>query len=749
MNNLIRGCLAALFLCISFTATASSDKRYTGAETCLSCHQKEGDAWRQSDHYHSMLPASDESVLGNFSDMTFSAGTRTSRFFKEGDAYFVETLNGQGEKQTFDVVYTFGFRPLQQYLLRTTGGRLQAFDVAWDSRPAEQGGQRWYQLQNNEVTDPEHPFFWTGYYQNWNSRCASCHSTNVQKHYDPVKNTFDTTYSDVNVACESCHGPGSEHIKLAGEGTLSATNTGLKALGKAIAFHFKPGDAIARPQSSPAPISELALNTCGGCHSRRAELGEPDLTQSYHQQFQLDAIDEPLYFSDGQIRDEVFVLGSFMQSKMAQAGVTCIHCHDPHSGKTRLPEAQVCATCHRPDVFMAGTHTLGHKDANCLDCHMPARTYMGVDDRRDHKFHRPSALNEDSVRPCATCHEDKSTAWLRDAVEKWPARDGASPDTSGEWAKLNAALTTWDPAAIAESASLLTDPKITLPDLLTSALTRKVAAQAPQQAVKLIKAQAASSSSALRRGAAMAASSLSAQQQTAVLASLADDPALSVRSEVAAALLNAPANSILPEAQISPLLAEYEATLLATRDHPGANTGLAQLALRKGNIIDAKMYFEAALRIDPANLPALLSFADFLRNMGNEEGAKRYLTNALNIAPDSGAAQFAYGLMLVRDKLYEEATTHLEKAARAEDASPRFAFVYGVSLWQLKQPEKALTVLDDAATRWPGDYDLLTTRAKYAYLSKNAVMLHKAVTALGKVYPQDSVYLQLKPLIQP
>ena len=135
--------------------------------------------------------------------------------------------------------------------------------------------------------------------------------------------------------------------------------------------------------------------------------------------------------------------------------------------------------------------------------------------------------------------------------------------------------------------------------------------------------------------------------------------------------------------------------------------------------------------------------------MGNEDGAKRYLTNALTIAPDSGAVQFAYGLMLVRNKRYEESTTHLEKAARAVDASPRFAFVYGVSLWQLKQPEKALTVLDDAAARWPGDYDLLTTRAKYAYLSKNAVMLHKAVTALGKVYPQDSVYLQLKPLIQP
>ena len=749
LSRLAKGCLIALLLLITNTSQATNKKGYTGSETCLSCHEEEANAWRQSDHYHSMLPASEQSVLGNFNDVTFNTTNRTTRFFKEGESYFVETLNEQAEKQTYEVVYTFGYRPLQQYLLRTNGGRLQAFDVVWDSRSKSQGGQRWYQLQGDAVTDPEHPFFWTGYFQNWNSRCASCHSTNLRKHYNPDNNTFNTTYSDVNVGCESCHGPGSEHVKLAAEGKLTASKDhGLSSLGKAIAFHFQSGDAIARPVPSTDQKNELAINTCGGCHSRRVELGEPDLAQPYHQQFQLDPIASPLYFDDGQIRDEVFVLGSFLQSKMAEAGVTCLHCHDPHSGKTRLPGAQVCASCHRPDVFMSDSHTLGHKDANCLDCHMPARTYMGVDDRRDHKFHRPSAQSIDSVSPCATCHQAKSTAWLRDALRKWPTRSGAAPDTSGLWATLNAALSTWSPKAIVESTSLLTNPQIELPDLLTTALTQKVAAQAPQEAAELIKVQATSSSVILRRGAVQAISALPTQQQADILAPMINDPTLSVRSEVAAMLLSAPVNSILPEAQIQSLLTEYETTLQASRDHPGANSSLALLALRRGNIAHAQMYYKAALGIDPANLPALLNFADLLTNIGSDALAKKYLTKALAIAPDSGTVQFSYGLMLVREKRYNEANTHLEKATLAEDANPRFAFTYGVSLWQLKQFDKALAVLDEAATKWPSDYNLLVTLVKYAFMNKNMTVLKKAVTALGEAYPQDKVYLKLKPLVQ-
>ena len=105
-----------------------------------------------------MQPADENVVLGDFSGTKYIFGKRTSRFFVKDGKYLIETLNDQGKQQTYPVRYVFGYRPLQQYLLETEPGRLQAFDVAWDTRPGSEGGQRWYQLQDESVTDPEHPF---------------------------------------------------------------------------------------------------------------------------------------------------------------------------------------------------------------------------------------------------------------------------------------------------------------------------------------------------------------------------------------------------------------------------------------------------------------------------------------------------------------------------------------------------------------------------------------------------------------
>jgi cytochrome c553 len=77
----------------------------------------------------------------------------------------------------------FGVYPLQQYLLPLDDGRLQALSIAWDSRPAEEGGQRWYHLYPDEAIAHDDPLHWTGPYQNWNTRCAECHSTDLHKNY--------------------------------------------------------------------------------------------------------------------------------------------------------------------------------------------------------------------------------------------------------------------------------------------------------------------------------------------------------------------------------------------------------------------------------------------------------------------------------------------------------------------------------------------------------------------------------------
>lgn len=740
--------MAQCLLLLTFgwgAALCHADSAFVGAKACIDCHQTEAQAWQQSDHYQSMQVATSEHVLGDFNNVTFTAGVRSSKFITEQGKYYIETTNNSETMQRFKVRYTFGYFPLQQYLLETEQGRLQAFDVAWDSRPADDGGQRWYQLQDDSVTDPEHPFFWTGYYQNWNSRCAACHSTDLQKHYNADTQSFNTTYQDVNVACEACHGPGQNHIERANNATLDTLGTGLKALPQPLAFHFKEGDAIARPVAKPGEQT-LALDTCGACHSRRAELAEPQFGIEYHQQFQLEGINDPLYFNDGAIRDEVFVLGSFLQSKMAQQGVTCTHCHDPHTGKTILPGAQVCATCHRADVFEQASHNNGHKDADCLDCHMPQQVYMQVDARRDHRFHRPDSSQPNSVYPCVACHTDKSQQWLASALDAWPEREEASADILGEWAQVNHGLLNFNNKHVDAANTLITQSAIA--PVLKAALLNKLTAFASPLSQASIQYSAQAEDPLLRREAVKAISQLPVKLASELLQKLTKDPVKSVRNEVANVVLAQPQNTYGPAALFASVLDEYKNTLLATQDHPGSNLGLAQVALYEGNVSAASHYYSAALKIEPTNLAGLLSFAEFARQTGDDKQAEKLFKQALQYGADSAAVQFAYGLHLVRAKQLTMALGHLQQAALANDAQAHYAYVYAVALWQLSRQADALQALQNANKRWPGQHNIINTWVTYAYQAKDSSHLRRAYQQLRQTFPADPLVMQLRAVME-
>ena len=120
-----------------------------------------------------------------------------------------------GALNVLQIAYTFGVYPLQQYLIAFPGGRLQALGIAWDSRPKEQGGQRWFHLYPDQKLPAGDRLHWTGRDQTWNYMCADCHSTDLQKNYDLAANTYATTWTDVDVSCEACHGPGSRHVAWA------------------------------------------------------------------------------------------------------------------------------------------------------------------------------------------------------------------------------------------------------------------------------------------------------------------------------------------------------------------------------------------------------------------------------------------------------------------------------------------------------------------------------------------------------
>src|SRR6185436_19298303 len=205
---------------------------YVGSAQCASCHAQQHAAWKGSDHDLAMQVATTDSVLGNFASAKFMYAAITSTFSRRDGKFFVNTDGPDGKLGNFEIKYTFGVRPLQQYLIELPGGRMQALGIAWDSRPKAQGGQRWFHLypgQNLKAGDPLH---WTGVQQNWNFQCAECHSTDLRKNFDATTGIFHTTWAEVNVACEACHGPGSNHVAWAekhGDYAALASTKGLAA----------------------------------------------------------------------------------------------------------------------------------------------------------------------------------------------------------------------------------------------------------------------------------------------------------------------------------------------------------------------------------------------------------------------------------------------------------------------------------------------------------------------------------------
>ena len=223
--------------------------------TCGTCHEKQYQEWTGSHHEQAMQIATDKTVLGDFNNTSFNHFGVTSRFFKKEGKFFVHTEGADGQLGDFEIKYTFGVEPLQQYLIEFPRGRLQGLTIAWDTEQ-----KRWFHLYPNEKISHDDPLHWTGLYQNWNGRCAVCHSTNLQTNYDLSTDAFKTTWSEVNVSCQACHGPGESHVKWA-QARKNGEST--KEENRGLIVSFKNTD------------SRSEVESCARCHSRRHAIDDP------------------------------------------------------------------------------------------------------------------------------------------------------------------------------------------------------------------------------------------------------------------------------------------------------------------------------------------------------------------------------------------------------------------------------------------------------------------------------------------
>ena len=691
--------------------------RFVGRGVCAPCHQRELDLWAGSHHDLAMQIASDETVLGDFDDSEFTHFGVISNFYKREGQFLVRTQGEDGELQEFEVSHTFGVEPLQQYLIRFPRGRFQALSICWDTRPATEGGQRWFHLYGDEEIGPHDPLHWTGVYQTWNHQCAECHSTDLEKSYSAENASYQTTWSEIDVSCEACHGPGSEHVAWAqdpqsGDVPKKDGSMGLVVrLEEAddISWIFDPGKSIARrnrPRSS-----QVEIETCGRCHSRRSQLSEKYVYgKPLLDTHRVTLLEEDLYYPDGQIQDEVYVYGSFLQSKMHRKGVSCSDCHQPHSLGLQGGVDAVCRTCHLEETYESTSHHFhppGSSGSSCVECHMPARKYMVLDGRRDHSFRVPSphlSLKLGTPNACNHCHQDRPVQWAADAVERWYGRERSSESHYGE--TLFAGRRGL-PGAGAKLLALAQDESA--PGIARASALSLLARHATAESTGVIRNALANSDPLIRIAAAAAAEMVEPAVRLEMLFASLTDPVRAVRLEAVRALADVPPDSWGPGrlAKRDLVLAEYREAFQTQSDRAESHYNLGLLHQRLGDSQEAEEAYQKALEIAPYSMLAYVNLADLYRSQGRDAEGEELLLSGLNIDPESAPLQHSLGLLLVRMQRRSEALDWLQKAAETQPDRARYSYVYGVALQSLGQPQQALQVLRTAHSSHPGDPDLL------------------------------------------
>jgi predicted CXXCH cytochrome family protein len=645
-------------------------------------------------------------VLGDFGGARFTYAGIVSSFFRRGDAFMVRTDGPSGAIEEHEVRFTFGVAPLQQYLIELPGGRLQALGIAWDTRPEAQGGQRWFHLYPSARVTHEDPLHWTRPRQGWNAMCADCHSTDLRRGYDPGTGRYTTTFAEIDVACEACHGPGSAHVAWARGGGDDARK-GLAVLfdeRRGVSWEIDPRTGNGRRSRPRGGVREI--EACARCHARRGELGAPyEHGAPIGQAYRVALLDEPLYFPDGQIKDEVFEHGSFLQSRMFHAGVTCGDCHEPHGLSLRAPGSDVCLQCHAADRYRTRAHhhhAEGSAGAGCVACHMPARTYMVVDVRHDHGFRIPRpdrTLSLGTPNTCNGCHADRSAAWAAARVRAWygepkpgfqgfaealHAGDLGAPGARGQLLQLAADVAQPGIARASAIARL---------DRIPDAATRRALGALLGDADPLVRRAAA---------AAYAGAEVSARRD---LLPLLDDPVRDVRLEAARRVATLPPEALgeRDRRRRARGIGEYEAAQRAESDRPEALSNLGALYLEIGRRAEAEAALSQALELDPSFAPAAVNLADLYRQAGRDPDGERALRWTLSLAPppETAVVHHALGLLLVRAGRGDEALVELSRAAQLGPGDPRLGYVLALALRRAGRHDDARRALAGVLERHP------------------------------------------------
>ena len=692
-------------------------------QECISCHEQSQHDWQQSDHSKSMAIADKTTVLADFNNKQVVHYGQKADFFIKKNRYMV-TITYNNKTDTYPIKYTFGYYPLQQYLVETEQGKLQVLPFAWDARKKIQGGQRWYHNYSHEEISPADRLHWRQPLQNWNGMCADCHSDGLVRNYEMKENSFNSQFDNINVGCLSCHGDMSSHSRKVKKRNVSYDITSVNhPTGK---WLRNLGDRTAHWQGEKR--NNIFMDGCFACHSLRAPLTDGIKPNTpFLDQFTPQFLSSPNYHADGQIKEEVYVYGSFLQSKMFTAGVNCLDCHDKHTMKLKIQGNGLCLQCHGEQVYNVKSHhqhDIDSSGAQCVNCHMSENRYMGVDDRRDHSFKIPRAdISQAFNTPnaCIKCHDDKSNQWVSDKLEIWHGKPQAVLSSKYLLITLNSGR----PITLEQHISIIDDEKLDI-------ISRATAIQLLSFTTSILSADFLApylthSEALLRLSAASIATLLPAKDKMKHLVPLLQDQYKSVRVASVRSLITSDisvADQPLFDKAFKELI--YANKINSWRGEGIANQGV--LAIEMNQLIEAEKAFKNVIKIEPYFEMGYINLADIYRAQQKPFQVAYVLSQGIKNNPKSAALHYSYGLHFVRQKKLEKGLLFFEKSMMLQPENYQYAYTFVLAMDGTGQSTQALNqlkllilnYLDKAQLRELGLYlsQKLNNKADYDWFMK-------------------------------
>ena len=710
------------------TARTNPAPTYVGSAECRSCHERFYELWSTSHHGLAMqpfTPALAARALKPQEAPVEVEGLRYTALWDERGGHVRE--EGPDGVRRLPILHAMGGKNVFYFLTPLERGRLQVLPVAFNVRT---GG--WYHATASMVRHAagrrDVPVRWTDPYLTFNTSCHSCHVSQLETNYDAQADAYRTTWVEPGINCETCHGPSSEHVRVAREAGEGRRPAEMRLL------------------SYKTLTVEQINATCAACHAKASSISSgfrPGDRELDH--LDLAALEDPDFYADGRDLGENYTYTSWRMSPCVKGGtLSCIHCHTS-SGRYRFSDAAkanaACLPCHQARVAKVAAHSHHPADSpasRCVACHMPM-TEFALMRRSDHSMRPPApaaSLAFGSPNACNLCHKEKDAAWADRQLRKWGATDHQAAlierarlvDAARrrDWTRLPAILRSLEAGDRDE--------------IVTVSLVRLLDACADGSKWPVLLRLARDRSALVRAAVAVGLRDLGTPEGVrARLDALGDDVRL-VRVRAASALPGVPREGLSAQDadRLARVTAELEAGLRHRLDDWSSHYNLGNLKMDRGDVAGAAQSYEAAVRLRPDAILPLVNGAMAYARLGQMAAAERTLRRALEAEPgnavtsfnlglleaelgraaeaerllrqalqaDPEMAQAAYNLgMLLPDSRAGEAVALLRKAVALQAGSPRYTYALAYRLDRSGASAEAVRVLSGLVDRDPGFAD--------------------------------------------